>query len=783
MTEAQKQTWKNYKQAVLSKLSHLDIYGEIKGQQNGSGDWVKGFCPFHNDKKTRSFAFNKQNKSWACFGNCGKGSAFDFIMHTSGGNFKDTLIDMGNKLNISSPIDNTPSKTKTTETKFPIPEKLVEQYAKNTNKNTLEYFQKKRGLTLKTIEKYQLGWDTKTKRYTIPIRDHKNKLGNIRLYNPHASDAGFKMISYSVLKRNPKDKNDKWRYGEARLYGLDDLVKYKGKQVIICEGEWDRLILQQNGFMAITGTCGAGSFQKKWVKHFKGKDVVLALDCDEPGKEAAKKILELFSRSEINSIKNIALPLDGTKADKDISDYFHKHGFKAENFQRIVNNTLVHEYPMTAAWFDLSTGTIGRFLPQLLAEHIMDLHHFVYDREEMYVYQDGVYQPNGKAFIYKEVQKVLREEFGENKAKEVAFCIQTKICNLVKLDKEPRYINLENGLLDWINPVPELKTHTQQDLSSIRIPLKYNIESKCTKIDKFLEEILPAADCIPLIEELFGYCMIPDTRFEKAFMFVGKGANGKSTLLKLLQAFIGKNNVSNESLQQLADDKYRAANLVGKLANVFPDLSDMPLENSGYFKALTSGDRISVERKHKDSFNMENTARLIFSANAIPRSKDVSHGFYRKWVILRFPNEFKKGSTADESLINMLTQEGEMSGFLNKAIAGLVRLFTNRKFTEPESIKAEMQKYQTLNDTAKAFIDEMCAIGQEYSVGRKDLYAEYTKWCDEGHYRPVSVRKFNDRLQSTVSVREIRSPIDSRRMWKGLEFDGGYSQQNGGYLH
>jgi putative DNA primase/helicase len=688
-------------------------------------------------------------------------------MQTSGSGFKETLLDLGSKLNIAPPTTttkNNPSK-QSTETKPSIPEKISERYSQNINKKILEYFQNKRGLIPETVQKYQLGWDTKTRRYTIPIRDHKNKLVNIRLYDPHASDAGFKMISYSVLKQNPKDKKDKWRYGEARLYGLDEMARYKGKQVVICEGEWDRLILQQNGFAAVTGTCGAGSFQKKWVKHFKGKDVVLALDCDEPGKEAARKIIELFNRSEINSIKNIVLPLDGTKNDKDISDYFHKHGFTKESFQHIINNTSAHEYPVDAAWFDLSAGVKGRFLSPPLAEYILGLHHFAYDREELYVYEDGVYQAKGKSFAYKQMQKILGDEFSENKAREVVFYIQAKLCDTQKLDEYPRYINLKNGLLDWIPKTPALVSHTDTYLSSIRLPLTYSPESKCSNIERFFAEVLPA-DCVELVEELFGYCMIPDTRFEKAFMLVGSGANGKSTFLKLLQAFIGKKNIANESLHQLSEDRFRAAGLAGKLANIFPDLSDMPLENSSYFKALTSGDTISVERKHKNPFDLENTAKLVFSANEIPRSKDVTFGFYRKWVIIRFPNTFKPGK-ADPGLLSKLTTEDELSGLLNRAVDGLVRLFKNEKFSEPKSAQAEINRYQLMNDTAKAFIEDSCIVGESYTAGKKILYQEYNDWCKEGNYRPVSTRKFGERLQSMIpNIKEVRYPTP--RMWVGI---------------
>jgi 5S rRNA maturation endonuclease (ribonuclease M5) len=322
--------WKSYKEAILTKLSHQEVYGGIKNQKPSGDGWITGLCPFHSDSRN-SFAFHTQSLKFCCFAGCGKGSALDFLMLTSGRGFKETLLGLGDRLNIPRP--------QAKPRRPPIREDLIKQWQANLNDELLRYLREKRGLSDETIKKYQLGWDVKRQRYAIPVRDERGNLVNIRLYNPKKDP---KIINYT---------DGKHKYGSpARLYGLDELVKYQGKQAIVCEGEFDRLLLQQEGFMAVTGTHGCSTFRPEWVNHFAGKDVVIIFDCDKEGRAAVNNIiLKAFKRvtdpnSKINSIKNVVLPLRGDKDDKDVTDYFHKRGFTGADLQKLIDETPPHKY-------------------------------------------------------------------------------------------------------------------------------------------------------------------------------------------------------------------------------------------------------------------------------------------------------------------------------------------------------------------------------------------------------------------------------------------------------
>jgi len=419
-------------------------------------------------------------------------------------------------------------------------------------------------------------------------------------------------------------------------------------------------------------------------------------------------------------------------------------------------------------WF----GNEGEFIPPPLAERILEEYPIVYDRQDIFVHREGIYQPNGRSIIKRLTQDVLGDHYRDMHGNEISRYIETKIYQEGSmLDQNPNIINLDNGIIDmqdWRDTgVLTLKKHSPEYLSSIRIPVKYDPSAKCPKIKQFLIDILPA-DCQDLIYEIIGHLLFPDCRFQKAFMLTGQGSNGKSVLLAMIEHFIGTKNTSSVSLQDLSENKFRAAELSGKLVNIFPDISSKFMEDSALFKAMVSGDRITVERKGQNPFQIKNTARLMFSANEIPRSKDNSYAFFRRWIIIKFSQSFPEGDPRrDENLLSKITTPEEMSGLLNMALEGFARLCTNRRFSQPDSIIDELEKYKTDNDTVKQFVPECCNIAEQAWSEKSKLYEAYKKWCSDGSFHPVTRQKFNIRLiEICPSVFEDRN--GTTRRWKGI---------------
>lgn len=321
--------WKEYRREVLAKVGDFSVLFEsLKGAKPSGGEWMTALCPFHTDKSP-SFAFSRKTGRWRCFAGCGKGGAFDYLMQSSGRPFKEVLLDLGDRQGVPRPEPEKPPRP-------PIPEKLVQAWATHlwADEDALRWLREKRGLSDETLRKYEIGWDPKRQRNSIPVRDERGNVMNVRLYNAKKDP---KIINYTEGVH---------KYGSpARLYGVDELLKTEGGQVILCEGEWDRLLLQQEGFLAVTGTHGAATFRPEWASVFRGRDLVVLYDCDKEGQDAAARmVLPALKQSGATSVRNVVLPLKGDKDDKDVTDYLHKRGLSAADLRKLIEETKPHDY-------------------------------------------------------------------------------------------------------------------------------------------------------------------------------------------------------------------------------------------------------------------------------------------------------------------------------------------------------------------------------------------------------------------------------------------------------
>lgn len=566
--------------------------------------------------------------------------------------------------------------------------------------------------------------------------------------------------------------NLKWYIGKPdRIipYRLPEILRavQLGEPVYIVEGEKDADTLHSQGFTATTNPNGAGSWPQsiEFNQFFKGADVVILPDNDEPGRKHGEKVAEIL-RTCAQTIKIVHLP--GLPEKEDVT-YWFENGGTAHELKAIVERSAFHQ-ATTMADQHVNPERFfvnGKFQPVALGRVLLEQLPSCVNGTEIYTYENGVYQSGGEARLRRKALDLLGDQYLPSHVYQAMEWIRTKLFGepVQEFNLEDGFINVENGLVNW--RTGELIPHTPNRYSSIRIPVTYDPSATCPEIEKFFSEIVPA-DAVPTLYELFGYCLIPTNRYQKAFLLHGTGANGKSTLLKLLERFVGPNNVSNVPLQRLEKDKFKVALLKDKLINVFADISHKGLDTSSTFKALTGEDRINAEFKGKDGFDFRPFARLIFSANVPPTSSDVSNGFFRRWIVIPFPNSFE--GRQDPHLLHRLTTPENLSGLLNLALHGLRRLDRQNGFTMGPSLAEALKKYQQEADNISGFLAECCKVEQGLTYPRKDLYLRYTEWCLENGLKATTKKKFNQRLQEQVPNLEIGRERLGPEVWKGLAF-------------
>jgi len=413
----------------------------------------------------------------------------------------------------------------------------------------------------------------------------------------------------------------------------------------------------------------------------------------------------------------------------------------------------------------------------LIADHVMKEASLktIIDTDTLLRYdsKSGLYLPDGEAFVKAKVEKIMDEldqaEFTTiNYVREVAGHI--KRSTLIARDKingDPDLLVVRNGIIRLTDR--ELFSHSPKEVFTIGIPVSYVTDATCPLIDSFIPQIVRAED-VALLYELIGWCLDRKSAIQKLFFLLGSGANGKSTYLNLVRKFLGPENCSAASLQSLADNRFSMAQLADKLANIFPDLPAAGIRDVAVIKGLTGGDVMQAEHKFEKPFNLQNTAKLIFSANKAPRLNEDSDAIWRRLVIVDFPNRFL-GSQADNNLLNKLTDDEELSGLLNSALEALQRLRQQKSFTVGTSMEDIRRKYLLNSNPVPIFIEERCTKDIQASVSKDDLYDAFLQFCEDTNTSILGKKAFGARLNAMQIAVEAQDFLHTH-IWRGLKLRG-----------
>ena len=315
-------------------------------------------------------------------------------------------------------------------------------------------------------------------------------------------------------------------------------------------------------------------------------------------------------------------------------------------------------------------------------------------------------------------------------------------------DQASGVINCRNGELSYLDGEWQLGPHRRDRYLTTMIPVEYDPAAKAPRFNQFLFEVFKGdvdeLEKIMLVGEALGYSLIPSCHLEKFFLLVGSGANGKSVLLGVLKDLLGAENVAAVKPSQF-NSNFQRAYLRGMLANIVTEI-EVGSQLADGLKALTSGEPITAEQKHRDPFTFTPFATQWLGTNHFPHVGDVSGGFTRRAIVLTFNQHFAEGCR-DVHLAGKL--RAELPGILNIALDGLARLYRNNRFTGPESCARAMRRWLSEVDQVSEFVEEECEEGPALEVESGALYAAFQSWAaTAGIQRRVTHKTFSSRLES-----------------------------------
>lgn len=266
----------------------------------------------------------------------------------------------------------------------------------------------------------------------------------------------------------------------------------------------------------------------------------------------------------------------------------------------------------------------------------------------------------------------------------------------------------------------------------------YDPKAISPNFDRFLEEVTQSdVDLQNILLEFMGYSLVSsDCRYQKALILLGEGSNGKSTLLDSLKKLLNKN-YSGLSLKNMQDDQKRYL-MMGKLVNIAEENSYDSFRDIELVKNFVTGGDISVKKVYMPPFEYQNTTKLIISCNELPYTRDITDGFFRRFIIVPFNATFSEElGNADLKINEKLTVE--LPGIFNRILEGWYRLEKQDGFTKAASSREVLESYKDDSSPHALWFKENVEvkIDEGTFTTLQEIYEDYRKTTVDSGYRNV----------------------------------------------
>ena len=476
-----------------------------------------------------------------------------------------------------------------------------------------------------------------------------------------------------------------------------------------------------------------------------------------------RKWLKNIKASEIETVPKWLYPVSAPSGKFDFKDmgegsgrnqelfnyivYLQTKGFSKDEIKETIQ--IINDYVLAESLSDTEIATICRdeaFKPDdviaeqiaqaeqrstfshiSVAEEIISEHRLIKYNGVIYEYLDNYYQP--AEFLRRYVRETYRGAKNNQVNEVVSYIADMKEIRRGSIKVNPYIINLSNTRFNI--KTGECLPYDPEVIEFGRIPVTYDPSAYCADLDKMLNRIfLGDREIINLFEEMLGAVLLKHNRYQKAFLFCGRGSNGKSTLLDLIKLFLDSSNYSTLSLEEVTG-RFNRIQLEHKYANIGDDVDNVSIKDTGTLKKMIAGNAVYVENKGAIGYSTELYATHIYSANEIPRSFDKTDGFYRRWLIIPFNARFSADDEDyDPMIVDKITTPTALSYLLNIGIRGAKRLMHNGKFTEPQSVVDALEAYKADNSTVLSWIEDR-ELNEDYFLenSRDFLYSEFVDWC------------------------------------------------------
>lgn len=334
-------------------------------------------------------------------------------------------------------------------------------------------------------------------------------------------------------------------------------------------------------------------------------------------------------------------------------------------------------------------------------------------------------------------------------------------------NSNPNLVSFQNGTYNF--KTDKLEPHDPKNYIFQSHPYSIDIDNTKKPVNtlNWLRDLTGDDLSARHLTEMIGYCFYRSYEpFQAIFILHGKGRNGKSVFINHIIKMLNDENVSTVNLSDLANkqNRFATSQLFAKNANLFAEIEDSFISQTGLIKSLTGGDYLMAERKGKDGFNFKNFAKLIFSANKLPSWSDSTDGWLRRLNVIPFTK------VIDDEFIrehNLKAIEAEIPEFSLYCMRTFYEALERRLFTVSESMAKAKEDWIKDIDHVSRFIEEYCTIDKESKTGEssKKIYETYIDFCFDENLKALSQPKFSKDLEK-YGIYKKKQSVSGVRVWR-----------------
>ncbi len=333
-----------------------------------------------------------------------------------------------------------------------------------------------------------------------------------------------------------------------------------------------------------------------------------------------------------------------------------------------------------------------------------------------------------------------------------------------QLDRDSWRLCVRNGHLNL--RTGQLEEPSPDRLVTRMAAVSFDPEATCPRwLDLIDKATCGRADLAEFLQRLCGYLLTGETFEDKFFLFIGDGANGKSTILETISALLGdyavvppQGTFIERRFNNPSGASPELALLQGARLATMSETDRGDKVALGLLKRLAAGGKGTARDLFSGLEADTPTVKIIIDSNHPPRITGSDFGTWRRVCRIPFDHRFEGADLIPDFRVRMVRDEyDEHSGILNWMLQGCLAWQEAGRLEMPGEVESATEAYRRAEDPVTRFLDESTTAGEAFSAAAGVLYKSFREWCDlNGERVELSNVKFADEMK-TRGFRKIKT--------------------------